>query len=139
MIIECAACGSANRVPAKRLAEHPRCGRCKTELSTERPLAVHSTAELDELVGAAPFPVLVDFWAPWCGPCRTVAPQLELLAKKKRGALVVAKVNTDEVPELGARFQVRSIPTMILFDGGRESRRVSGAMSADAIAQSVGI
>ncbi len=139
MIIDCPACGSANRVPAKRLGEHPRCGKCKTEIPTEKPLAVRSTAEFDELVEGAPHPVLVDFWAPWCGPCRIVAPQLELLAKKKRGSLVVAKVNTDELPDLGARYQVRSIPTMILFSGGRESRRVSGAMPADAIAQSVGV
>ncbi len=139
MIIECPSCGSANRVPAKRLSEHPRCGKCKGAIPTEKPLAVRSTAEFDELVADSPHPVLVDFWAPWCGPCRVVAPQLEVLAKKKRGSVVVAKVNTDDLPELGSRFQVRSIPTMILFAGGRESRRVSGAMPADQIAQSVGL
>ena len=83
--------------------------------------------------------VFVDFWASWCGPCHAVAPQLALLAKKKKGALIVAKVNTDELTELGARFAIRSIPTMILFADGHEARRISGAMPADAIAHGIGV
>ena len=139
MIVDCSSCGAKNRIPAKRLGDRPRCGGCKTAIDTNRPLAVRTTTEFDELVADAAVPVLVDFWAPWCGPCLAVAPQLELLAKKKAGALAVAKVDTDALPDLGARFGIRSIPTMILFAGGRESRRLSGAMAADAIAQKIGI
>lgn len=139
MIVSCGACGAANRIPAKRLDQGPRCGRCKAVFDTDKPLPVRSVGDFDELLADSPRRVLVDFWAPWCGPCLAVAPQLEFLAKKKRDAVVVAKVNTEELPELGGRFQIRSIPTMVLFDRGREQRRISGAMGAEAIAQGVGL
>jgi thioredoxin 2 len=139
MILRCSSCNSANRVPTDRLLEKPKCGRCKSTIDTAQPLALSSISDFDDLVANAPVPVLVDFWAPWCGPCRAVAPQLALLAKKKQGTVLVAKVNTDELPELGARFAVRSIPTMVLFSEGHEARRLSGAMAADAIAQSIGV
>jgi thioredoxin 2 len=139
MILDCPTCGSSNRVPAKRLEQAPRCGKCKTALPTDAPIAVHAGADFEELIADAPHPVLVDFWAPWCGPCRLVGPELATLAKRRRGALVVAKVNTDELPELGARLGIRSIPTMVLFSSGRESRRISGAMGADAIARELGV
>lgn len=139
MILRCSSCNAANRVPTKRLLEQPKCGRCKATIDTAVPLAISSTSDFEDLVASSPVSVLVDFWAPWCGPCHAVAPQLAVLAKKKKGTLIVAKVNTDELPELGARFAVRSIPTMILFAGGHEARRISGAMPADAIAQGVGV
>ena len=84
-------------------------------------------------------PVLVDFWAPWCGPCRLVAPELEKLAKERAGRVVLAKLNTEEVPQIASRFGIQSIPTLILFRGGKEHKRISGAMRAPAIASAFGI
>jgi thioredoxin 2 len=139
MIVRCSSCNTANRIPTARLLEHPKCGRCKSIIDTAVPLAISSASDFEDLVTNAPVPVLVDFWAPWCGPCHAVAPQLALLAKKKTGRLLVAKVNTDELTELGARFAIRSIPTMILFADGHEARRISGAMPADEIAHGVGV
>jgi thioredoxin 2 len=83
--------------------------------------------------------VLVDFWAAWCGPCRTVAPELEKLARERAGKLVVAKVDTEALPNVTARFSIHSIPTLILFGGGREQKRVSGAMPASAIVSAFGL
>jgi thioredoxin 2 len=98
-----------------------------------RPIAVASAKDFDELVRDAPAPVLVDFWAAWCGPCRTVAPELEKIAKGHAGRLIVAKVDTEALPDVAGRFAIRSIPTMILFRGGKESARLSGAMPASEI------
>lgn len=139
MILRCSSCAAANRVPADRLHERPRCGRCKASLDTSAPLGIHSASDFDDLVQNARVPVLVDFWASWCGPCHAVAPQVEMLAKKKHGAVIVAKVDTDELPDIAGRSQIRSIPTMILFARGREQRRITGAMPADAIAHGVGL
>ena len=134
MIVRCESCGSANRVPAARMREVARCGRCKTAVSPpHKPLAIHTPAELDELVAQSPVPVIVDFWARWCGPCLAVAPQLDAVADRKAGEAVVAKVDTEEIPELAERFGIRAIPTMIVFDGGREKKRMTGAMPAEAI------
>jgi thioredoxin len=98
-----------------------------------------SAEDFDELVRQAPLPVLVDYWAEWCGPCRMVAPELEKLAKERHGKLVIAKLDTDALPEVAARFDIRSIPTMILFRNGAVAERLSGAMSAGAIAERLGI
>ncbi len=138
MILTCPSCGQQNRVPAARLGGGPRCGRCKTSLAGA-PLPVGSAAEFDELVAGSPLPVLVDFWAAWCGPCRMVAPELERLAREKSGRVVVAKVDTEALPDVAGRFGIRSIPTMVLFADGHESRRVSGAMPAPRIAQEFGL
>jgi len=89
-------------------------------------------------VAQSPLPVLVDFWAPWCGPCRIVGPEMEKLARQESGSLVVAKLNTDEIPEVANRFGIRGIPTFILFKDGREFKRASGAMQAAQIAAAVG-
>ncbi len=130
----CAACGAENRIPSEKLDRNARCGRCKGALPPEdHPVAIEDAASFDDLVARSPLPVVVDFWAPWCGPCRMVAPELEKLARTKSGKVLVAKVNTDEVPAVAARFGIQSIPTMVLFRGGRESKRVSGAMPAPAI------
>jgi thioredoxin 2 len=139
MILRCSFCNTANRIPTQRLHEDPRCGQCKSAIDTATPLALSSISDFEDLVANALVPVLVDFWAPWCGPCHAVAPQLVLLAKKKHGTLIVAKVNTDELGVLGERFAIRSIPTMLLFADGHEARRISGAMPADAIARGVGL
>ncbi len=134
MIRTCPSCGADNRVPSSKLDKVARCGSCKSALPSEsRPVALDSVESFDDLVRGSPLPVLVDFWAEWCGPCRMVAPELEKLAKGKSGRLVVAKVDTDRVRELGARFGISSIPTLILFRGGREAQRVSGAMRAPEI------
>jgi thioredoxin 2 len=140
MIVACAACEAKNRVPAERLADASHCGRCKAPLSPlAAPVAINSAAELDELTAQSSLPVLVDFWAAWCGPCRAVAPELEKLAQQKRGALVIAKVDTEAVPALASRFGIRSIPTLMLFRAGKLEKQVAGAMSAPQLTQAFGL
>ena len=115
----CAACGSKNRVPARRLADTGRCGSCKAPLPPQsEPLDVDE-ASFAEVVREAPVPILTDFWAPWCGPCRMAAPEIRELARETAGKALVLKVNTEEHPELGARFDVRSIPNFVVLRGGR--------------------
>jgi thioredoxin 2 len=140
MIRVCPSCGSKNRVPASKLDRSPRCGRCHVELGPlGEPVAIDSAPDFDELVGGSPLPVLVDFWADWCQPCRMVAPQIEKLAQQQAGRAVVAKLDTERVPEIAARYGVRSIPTMVLFRHGQEAARTSGAMPAPEIARRVGL
>ena len=135
MIVECSVCSTANRLPAARMGEKAKCAKCKQQLlPLGRPIPVLSSQDFDELVRNAKLPVLVDFWAAWCAPCRMVAPELEKVASGRPGSLIVAKVDTEALPQVASRFQIRSIPTMILFRGGREVERVSGAMKASAIA-----
>lgn len=134
MLVDCPSCGVKNRIPAARLEESARCGKCKTPLvPLGKATTVESSADFVELVKSSPIPVLVDFWAPWCGPCRMVAPELERVASEMRGQVIVAKVNTDELRDVAGRYGIQSIPTMILFSGGRESKRLEGAMRAPAI------
>jgi thioredoxin 2 len=140
MKVACAACSRENRLPAARLTDKARCAACKAPLlPLARPVAISSVDDFDELVRDAKTPVLVDFWAAWCGPCRAVAPELEKLASSRVGQAIVAKVDTDAQPELSARFGIRSIPTMVVFRNGRETDRVSGAMPASAIAARIGL
>jgi thioredoxin 2 len=122
----CASCGKNNRIPAEHLADTGRCGACQADLPPiDAPLEV-DTALFDEITANARVPVLVDFWAAWCGPCRTAAPEIEQAAKTLAGTGVVLKVNTDQQPDLGGRFAVRSIPTFLVLRNGRIVNRQAG-------------
>lgn len=131
ILTTCAACGQTNRLAFDRLGQAVRCGSCKADIpALSQPADMASTADFDRLVARASVPVVVDYWAPWCGPCRAVAPELAKVAARGAGRLVVVKVNTDELADLGERFHIRSIPTMAVFSGGRELARTSGARPA---------
>lgn len=134
VITPCPSCRTSNRLAFGRLGRSARCAKCHAALaSPAEPVEVDSTAAFDALVRDASMPVLVDFWAPWCGPCRMVAPQIAEVAKRQAGQLIVAKVNTDSVQAVAARLGIQSIPTLAVFAGGREASRTSGAMAADQI------
>lgn len=134
LLFACPHCHRLNRVPADRLADAPDCGHCHGALTDSAPFALDADS-FDTHAGRADVPLLVDFWAPWCGPCRIMAPAFAQAAAMLSPRLQLAKVDTEAQPELGARFGIRSIPTMILFLHGRELARQSGAMPAPAIVQ----
>ncbi|MEO8258579.1 MAG: thioredoxin [Acidobacteriota bacterium] len=134
VVVTCGTCGQRNRFAYGRLDDDVRCGKCKAALpAPSAPIEVDSSAHFDRLIASASIPVVVDFWAPWCAPCRMVAPELEKVAKRQAGKYLVVKVNTDAHGDLGERFGIRSIPTMAVFAGGREAARTSGARPAAEI------
>ena len=134
IVSPCPSCGTRNRLAYQRVGERARCGQCKTDLSAPGvPIDVRTSADFDRLIASASVPVVVDYWAPWCGPCRMVAPELEKVAARQAGRAIVVKVNTDELNDLGQRFGIRSIPTMAVFEGGRERARTTGARPASDI------
>ena len=138
VITPCPQCGARNRIAFENLNHGVRCGRCKSPLpGPAAPVTVESEEHFNVLIGLSSLPVLVDFWAPWCGPCKMVAPEFEKVAANSAGEILVAKVNTEEQPSLAHRYAIQSIPTLILFHGGQETARSSGARPAADIVQFV--
>ena len=135
--VACPSCLAANRVPSARLAEDPKCGKCGTRLLDGAPVEL-TEAQFDEYLQRTELPVLADFWAPWCGPCRAMAPHFERAAQALKGRARLVKVNTDQAQGLAARYGIRAIPTLMLFKNGAEVKRASGAMDAGALARWVG-
>ena len=135
VILPCPTCGTRNRIPFGREA---KCGKCGTLMPPPaEPVEVPNESAFQALIRDSRAPVVVDFWAPWCGPCRAVAPEIARVAASHAGRWIVAKVNTEALPELGARLRIQSIPTMAVYDAGREVSRTTGARPAAAIEQFV--
>jgi thioredoxin 2 len=134
VVMTCPSCGRRNRLAYAALDKPTRCGQCKTPLSPPAvPIDVPGTAAFDAAAAQSVLPLIVDFWAPWCGPCRMVAPELERVARAHAGHWLVVKVNTDEQQELGARYRIRSIPTLAVVYRGRELTRDAGVRPAAEI------
>ena len=129
--VRCPFCTRMNRVDLTRLSDAPKCGECKRPLHLDRPLKA-TEADFDQTIGSAEVPVLVDFYADWCGPCKIMAPTLDALAEARKGEVLVLKVDTDREQGLATRFGIRGIPTLAAFRNGRESgRHVGVAQRAD--------
>ena len=130
-VTTCPSCGQRNRIAFSRMRAETRCGKCHANLALSgEPVEAPDVASFDAAIAQSDLPVVVDFWAPWCGPCRMVAPELARVAKNTAGKYLILKANTDALPEIGERFGIRSIPTMAVFSGGKEVGRTAGARPA---------
>ncbi len=130
--VVCPHCAAVNRLPAERLGENPSCGKCRKALFDGEPAEL-TAANFDRHIGRNDLPVVVDFWAPWCGPCRMMAPNFHQAAIDLEPHARLVKVNTEEEQQLAARFNIRSIPTLAIFKDGREIARQSGALDLGAL------
>lgn len=136
LIVACAHCGQQNRLPYEQLNALPRCAKCGVDLRLPaEPVTIESEAVFGALTGRSALPVLIDFWAAWCGPCKMLAPEIAKIAGEGAGRWLVAKVNTEMLPGVAHRFAVTSIPLLVLFSGGRERARQAGALPAGSIRQ----
>jgi thioredoxin 2 len=133
VVIRCGGCGAKNRVEGARLGMKPVCGRCGAALPGPAEPVELDGAALTALASTLALPLVVDFWAPWCGPCRSFAPVIEEFARRRAGHAVVAKVNVDTAPEAAARFGVQAVPTVIVLRGGAEVARRAGALPLTAL------
>ncbi len=134
VLVTCSSCGRTNRFRYEHLERTIRCAHCHAALGRiSAPVETLTASVFDMALKGSPLPLVVDFWAPWCGPCRMVAPELEKLASMMAGEVLVVKVNTEVAPDLGDRYHIRSIPTLAVFHGGHEVARRSGAMPAAAL------
>lgn len=132
--IVCPSCAKVNRVATGRLGDSPRCGSCKQPLFTGSPINLKDST-FDRFIAKSDVPVVVDFWAPWCGPCKLMAPAYEQAAAQLEPDVVLAKLDTESAPQVAARFGIQSIPTLVVFRQGREVARQPGAMSLPQIEQ----
>jgi thioredoxin 2 len=133
LIFRCPRCGAFNRLSLLVPERQAVCGKCKADLDTSGAVEHVDLAALERGVAASPAPVLVDFWAPWCAPCRAFAPVLERFAREHAGRFVVLKLDTEQHPAAGARYGIQAIPTLVAFRGGREVERVSGALPLEEL------
>lgn len=139
MIVACESCGQKNRVPSAHLHSKGKCGKCDGRLGPRNaPIEIGSVKEFDDIVGGAKVPVLVDFWAPWCMPCRMAAPGVKATAAKKAGKALVLKVDTDQLPELGSRYNVRGIPNFMVFRNGEPTHQHAGMVDPSTMQRWLG-
>ena len=136
ILLACSSCGTTNRLKYAMLEKSTQCGKCKTALpSPSKPIDVPSAGAFDAAVANTSVPVLVDFWAAWCGPCRMMAPEVDKVAQRNAGRALVLKVDTEANPQLSARYGIRSIPTIMIFQGGKEVQRTAGVQPSARLEQ----